>query len=311
MPVANTEPAARLTSLAAPTAIRNIARQLLLRYDDNRDGSLSIGELGLAQGDAGRFDHDRSGGLDLEETVAMLRRPVAALDLQCHWNAEGSRQRRTIALGSQSVVVELSAGSPDFDPRVVDELFARLDSDRNQYLEPAEADQSPQVKRALHVIDLDGDDKIMPQELHDYAQCVALLAPRQLVASYQGQSQSLFETIDVNRDTKLSPLELAAFSARIPKWDADGNGAVTAADVSSTARLTIGPAVSWTVRQEDAAASPSLRHPIWFTRMDRNQDGVVSHREFLGPPPAFLAIDADDNGFLDPAEATVAGGLAR
>jgi hypothetical protein len=37
--------------------------------------------------------------------------------------------------------------------------------------------------------------------------------------------------------------------------------------------------------------------------MDRNQDGDVSQREFLGTPEEFKRIDADGDGLISPAEA--------
>jgi hypothetical protein len=37
--------------------------------------------------------------------------------------------------------------------------------------------------------------------------------------------------------------------------------------------------------------------------MDRNQDGVVSDREFLGPGKSFLVLDVNGDGWLDSAEA--------
>ena len=41
--------------------------------------------------------------------------------------------------------------------------------------------------------------------------------------------------------------------------------------------------------------------------MDRNRDGDLSPREFLGPRDAFLRLDADGDGLIDAREATAAG----
>jgi hypothetical protein len=48
--------------------------------------------------------------------------------------------------------------------------------------------------------------------------------------------------------------------------------------------------------------------PVWYQRMDRNKDGDISWREFLGPRPKFDSIDADHDGLIsrDEAEAAVA-----
>lgn len=37
--------------------------------------------------------------------------------------------------------------------------------------------------------------------------------------------------------------------------------------------------------------------------MDRNRDGDVSRREFLGPKAQFDRLDLDKDGLLDPVEA--------
>jgi hypothetical protein len=40
--------------------------------------------------------------------------------------------------------------------------------------------------------------------------------------------------------------------------------------------------------------------------MDRNRDGDVSRREFLGPREAFDRLDRDRDGLIDPEEAAAA-----
>ena len=47
--------------------------------------------------------------------------------------------------------------------------------------------------------------------------------------------------------------------------------------------------------------------PIWVQRMDRNMDGDLTWKEFLGPRPVFEELDADHDGLIDPVEAEKAG----
>ena len=42
--------------------------------------------------------------------------------------------------------------------------------------------------------------------------------------------------------------------------------------------------------------------PVWFQKMDRNGDGDVSRREFLGTPRQFDQLDADGNDLIDVME---------
>jgi hypothetical protein len=46
--------------------------------------------------------------------------------------------------------------------------------------------------------------------------------------------------------------------------------------------------------------------PIWFQRMDRNNDGDLVWNEFFGSLELFHELDADHDGLLDPQEAAKA-----
>jgi Ca2+-binding EF-hand superfamily protein len=52
--------------------------------------------------------------------------------------------------------------------------------------------------------------------------------------------------------------------------------------------------------------SPGEDTPAWLSAMDRNGDGEISRREFLGTPEQFARFDANDDGYLESAEATAA-----
>ncbi len=43
--------------------------------------------------------------------------------------------------------------------------------------------------------------------------------------------------------------------------------------------------------------------PEWFQKMDRNHDGDVSRREFLGPRDQFDRLDRDNDGLIGADEA--------
>ncbi len=55
------------------------------------------------------------------------------------------------------------------------------------------------------------------------------------------------------------------------------------------------------------AASPppalAAETPAWFQQADFNGDGDVSRREFLAAPAAFARLDANNDHFIDAAEA--------
>jgi Ca2+-binding EF-hand superfamily protein len=45
---------------------------------------------------------------------------------------------------------------------------------------------------------------------------------------------------------------------------------------------------------------------LWFQKMDRNRDGYVSRREFLGTDEEFRKLDLDGDGFISVQEAEAA-----
>jgi len=48
----------------------------------------------------------------------------------------------------------------------------------------------------------------------------------------------------------------------------------------------------------DAAGRPARPGdgPAWFAKMDRNRDGDLSPREFIGPREVFRRLDVDGDG---------------
>jgi hypothetical protein len=76
----------------------------------------------------------------------------------------------------------------------------------------------------------------------------------------------------------------------------DGNGAFVRASVLAAAASKTGT---------------PLHGPVWFYKMDRNGDGVVSLREFLGSREHFDAIDTDHDGFITLMEAKTADARFR
>ena len=55
----------------------------------------------------------------------------------------------------------------------------------------------------------------------------------------------------------------------------------------------------------NASGTPTERTagPLWFRKMDKNRDGEVSRREFLGEVAQFEKIDQNHDGFIDLSEA--------
>ena len=92
------------------------------------------------------------------------------------------------------------------------------------------------------------------------------------------------------------------------------DGEISADEVPTTISVTFargnagnnyGRVVSRTGTRGTVRSAPKDQ-PEWFTRMDRNGDGDVTLKEFLGEKPDFEKLDTNKDGFIEPAEAKAA-----
>ena len=103
--------------------------------------------------------------------------------------------------------------------------------------------------------------------------------------------RSIFEILDADRDQRLGRRELRDAAKRLKAFDRDGDGRVALAELPRTYQLSVGrgPFSRRRGGRFETYDSPPRRRAgsradavSWFRQMDRNQDGDVSPREFLG-----------------------------
>lgn len=103
----------------------------------------------------------------------------------------------------------------------------------------------------------------------------------------------LFDRLDADRDGQLSVAELRAAKSILAGWSPTDAG-VSLVIVPGVAKPPAVPLVRTFAREAG---------PAWFRALDKNGDGFVSAREFLGTAEQFRTLDADGDGLVSPDEA--------
>src|SRR5204863_4929891 len=134
----------------------------------------------------------------------------------------------------------------------------------------------------------------------------------------------LWDLLDRNRDGVLGLREVRNAPALLASLDRNGDGFVEPDEVPASFVLQLGAGQTdfRRISGDDVvslAADGRLTYssgeegggPLWFRKMDRNGDGDVSRREFLGPPEVFKKLDLDGDGLISREEAEKAEALQR
>jgi hypothetical protein len=174
---------------------------------------------------------------------------------------------------------------------------------------PAAPDAAAARRRFAAEADRDGNGTTTDAELDAYLARLRQAEGGLVTLTASPGPRSWFEILDADGDGQLGARELRSAWERLADADADGRraGFVPAPDWDAPVlTLTFTPGVA------AAPGVPLLRRavprtgPEWFRAMDRNGDGDVSPREFLGTAEAFRRLDRDGDGLLSPEEAEAA-----
>jgi len=131
-------------------------------------------------------------------------------------------------------------------------------------------------------------------------------ADAQLVLTVNNLGKTFFGRLDTNADGRLSLRELTGIEKQIPAWDENSDGKLDESEFPHQYRITLGFGVQAAEMEQLVEAAmvtlPTIG-PVWFRKQDRNRDGEVSSREFLGLRERFQKIDANSDGAIDVEEA--------
>jgi Ca2+-binding EF-hand superfamily protein len=197
--------------------------------------------------------------------------------------------------------------------------FRDLDADANGYLDKKEVANDQLFRDLFPFLDKDGDGKIFEKELTaalDDVEKIASIAANGIVSIELSEaSRGIFGLIDADGDGKLSISELRAMPKLVERFGSKKDGALGPGDVPRRFEALLTPGlgagrVSYAPQNAymgmpNASQRPQVG-PLWFQKMDRNRDGYVSRREFLGTDEEFRKLDLNGDGLISVEEAEAA-----
>jgi Ca2+-binding EF-hand superfamily protein len=308
-----------------------LGKELIAHYDRDKSGKLTRKEIGLPKDLFNRLDRNQDGILDV---VELMHYVIVAPDLEVTLRLGKQEAKAAVEVtpGSKANLARDTRSSPDsvtlalsgtrFAVRRAEsirfansnpaqyamQLFRVVDPANKGEVEVKKVGQTAYryMQSLFEMADANGDGKVTTQELTDALALNAEVSTCTMTLSVSEVGQGMFEMLDVSGDGRLSIRELRRAWERLKEFDKDGDGAISDQELPYQYELAVasGPYVYRRPSPGQArAVSAPTAGPVWFRKMDRNGDGDISPREFLGTPAQFKALDTDNDGFISLEEA--------
>jgi Ca2+-binding EF-hand superfamily protein len=188
--------------------------------------------------------------------------------------------------------------------------FKQADTKKKGYLERKDAESSPFLGGLFQLADRNRDGKLYEKELTAFFDLHAKGKASFVSLTVDDPGRGFFEVLDTNRDGRLSLRELKTAWDRLAPLDRNKDGFISLEEIPRQYQLTLSQGLNRNFGGRVVYTGPvgpfsriAAKGPLWFRKMDRNGDGDVSPKEFLGSAEDFKKIDANGDGLIDAQEA--------
>ncbi len=322
--------------LLGPTMDANAVHEALKKKYGGKDEKLTSDSFGLFPNLFGKLDKNSNGELETAE-VANLNTVPAHIQLDVNLGntkpsgiaiksmakelqgeaklPEGFNQTAATTLSDVKLQFSIpaSARTRSNYKQIATKLFERYDTNKDGKIELKEMQKLNQAfKQQFQRWDINSDKEVVVGEIvESYRRQQAPMLSRVSTAVGE-QGPSLFGAIDVTGDKRLSLREMKTAGERLLSRDKNNDGQIDLNEMPVQIAVAFNQGNAYSnVFATAATGRPGANNkpaqpqkgPEWFTRMDRNGDGDVTLREFVGSEEQFKKLDTNGDGFIELKEA--------
>ena len=312
-----------------------VQRVLSSHGRDAKGQSVALSRIQTPDGKPESYDTDGDGRLKASELTNWVkdRKPVVVVLATLGKGRPSSVQVQQGGDKQTGTKVSATVGGAAVDVTALNNKYEQADStklyrvrfltsdrDKNGYLDETEY-ASIQLPAAFKDVDANGDGMLYREEMTPFLEFDAIAIQARIEMMVSDEGKTLFELLDGNIDRRLTMREIREGFVRLAAVDRNRDDRVAQSELESRFRLTFsfGRNQSFTPNANpmNQPLTPRLRSQAngatWYRRMDRNLDGDITWREFLGSREQFRALDLNSDEMIDVTEASAtepsSGGL--